>query len=410
MSNDNRSTTIINYLFIFLTINNTIFVQFVTRFYGAGYALSALSIAVLLLNGKRFTNLQLKKPIIFWLFWCLYAFLNYYIHPHNIQPMTVFDLYGKIFIPLIVMVVVVLEYEQNANRLLWLCFITHAVYMLLGYYFDSGILNRIDEEENQLGNAYAINSSFTLFYLILLNRTKRINLVWFVILTVVIMMTLAMTGTRKAFGAGMVFLVFWLLSLLKLKKVGSWIIVVVFLWVGFWGYNQLMENTFMGQRMEYLEEQRENLLPPGAPEFLSVFGDRAGHYYYGWFLFLEHPLFGVGAGQAHVNQDFRTQLYTHTEYIAQLADQGIVGFLLFAVFYSWIIVNLFRRVLSDKEIGMCMFGGLAAILFLSLTAWTWEFPIYFICLGFLIGFCNTTDEQEEGVEDEEEDEELEIGV
>ena len=57
-----------------------------------------------------------------------------------------------------------------------------------------------------------------------------------------------------------------------------------------------------------------------------------------------------------------------------------------------------------------MFGGLAAILFLSLTAWTWEFPIYFICLGFLIGFCNTTDEQEEGVEDEEEDEELEIGV
>lgn len=387
MNNSNRFTTIINYLFVFLVINYGLIVRFVIHVDSVGYGLIALSFLVLVLNAKNFTLLQLKKPIVFWLIWCVYAFFNYYVHPHGVHPMSVFVLYQRVFIPLIVMTVVVKEYKDNPNKILWVCFITHAVYMLLGFYFDRGILYRIDDEDNELGNAYAIISSFTLFYLILLNRTKKIKIVWFVLLTIVIMVALAMSGTRKAFGAGVIYLVFWLLSLLELKKAWSWILVAVFLMVGLWGYNQLMENTYMGQRMEYLEEQQENYLPPGAPEGLSVFGDRAGHYYYGWFLFLEHPLFGVGTGQTRVNQGYHTQVYTHTEYIAQLADQGLVGFLLFAAFYYWIVVHLFRRFRSDKKVGMCMLGGIAALLFLSLTVWTWEFPRYFICLGVLVGYC-----------------------
>ena len=393
MSSNDKWITRINYLFVFLVINYSLIVRYITHIDSAEYGLVLLSFAVFVLNASSFKALQLRKPIVFWLLWCVYAFFNYYVHPHDVNPMGVFVLYRKIFIPLIVMTVVVKEYKANSTKILWVCFITHAVYMLMGFYFDRGILYRIDEEENELGNAYAIISSFTLFYLMLLNRTKKINIVLFVLLTVVIMLALAMSGTRKAFGAGLIYLVFWLLSLLELKKVRSWILVAVFLLVGFWGYNQLMENTFMGQRMEYLEEQQENYLPPGAPKFLSVFGDRAGHYYYGWFLFLEHPLFGVGTGQARVNQGFNTQVYTHTEYMAQLTDQGLLGFLLFAFFYCWIIVHLFKQYRNDKSVGVCMLGGMAALLFLSLTAWTWEFPRYFICLGVLIGFCNTTNEQ-----------------
>ena len=146
----------------------------------------------------------------------------------------------------------------------------------------------------------------------------------------------------------------------------------------------------MGQRMEYLEEQQEKFLPPGAPKILGVFGDRAGHYYYGWFLFLEHPLFGVGTGQTRINQGSNVLVYTHTEYIAQLTDQGLFGFLLFVFFYYWIIKHLFKQYRTDKIVGMCMLGGMAALLFMSLTVWTWEFPRYFICLGVLIGFCHTT--------------------
>jgi len=389
MSSNDKWITRINYLFVFLVINYSLIVKYIIHVDYAGYGLLFLSILVFVINARSFNSLQLRKPILFWLIWCVYAFLNYYMHTHSV-PMSVLVLYRRVFIPLIVMTVVVKEYKANSTKILWVCFITHAVYMLMGFYFDRGILYRIDDEDHELGNAYAIISSFTLFYLMLLNRTKKINMVWFVLLTVVIMLALAMAGTRKAFGAGVIYLVFWLLSLLELKKVRSWILVAVFLVVGFWGYNQLMENTFMGQRMEYLEEQQEKFLPPGAPKILGVFGDRAGHYYYGWFLFLEHPLFGVGTGQTRVDQSSNVQVYTHTEYMAQLTDQGLVGFLLFAFFYYWIVVHLFKQYRNDKSVGMCMLGGMAALLFLSLTAWTWEFPRYFICLGVLIGFCHTT--------------------
>ena len=145
--------------------------------------------------------------------------------------------------------------------------------------------------------------------------------------------------------------------------------------------------------MEYLEQQQEDFLPVGAPEFLRIFGDRAGHYYYGWFNFLEHPLFGIGTGQARVNQGHNSLVYTHSEFIAQLNDQGLVGFLLFAFFYFWIISHLLKQARYVKQIGLCMFGGLISILFMSLTTWTWEFPCFFICIGVLIGFCNTSNNQ-----------------
>ena len=393
MSSNGKLVARINYLFVFLVINYSLIVRFITHIDSAEYGLIFLSILVFVINARSFNSLQLRKPIVFWLLWCIYAFLNYYMHPH-VNPMDVLALYRRVFIPLIVMTVVVKEYKANPNKILWVCFITHAVYMLMGFYFDRGILYRIDDAEHELGNAYAIISSFTLFYLMLLNRTKKINTVLLVLLTVVIMLALAMSGTRKAFGAGVVFLVFWLLSLLELKKVRSWIIVAVFLWVGFWGYNQLMENTYMGQRMEYLEEQQEGYLPPGAPKILGVFGDRAAHYYYGWFLFLKRPLFGVGTGQTYIDQGGNVRAYTHTEYISQLADQGLFGFLLFAFFYYWIIKRLFKQYRNDKNVGMCMLGGMAAILFLSLTAWTWEFPQYFICLGVLIGYCTMNNSQD----------------
>ena len=203
MNNSKSFTTIINYLFVFLTINYRLIVSFVTHVDSAGYGLIALSFLVLVLNAKKINLLQLKKPVVFWLIWCVYAFLNYYSHPHTNISFPVFTLYRKIFIPLIVLTVVITEYERNTNRLLWLCFITHAVYMAAGYYFDRGILYRIDDEENQLGNAYAIISSFTIFYAMLLNRKKKIPMPVFLIIFVLIILVLSLAGTRKAFCAGL---------------------------------------------------------------------------------------------------------------------------------------------------------------------------------------------------------------
>lgn len=383
MNNNNKLTTIVNYLFIFLVINYRLIVSYITHVDSAGYALIFLSILVFVINARSFNSLQLKKPIIFWLVWCVYVFLNYYMHPHTHASLSFVALYRKIFIPLIVMTVVVKEYQRNTNGLFWICFITHAVFMAAGYYFDRGILYRDLGEENSLGNAYAIISSFTIFYLMLLNHAKKVPTVIFLALAGFVVFVLAMSGTRKAFGAGVLLLAFWGWSQLNIKKIRSWVLVGVLIVVGLWGYDYLMENTFVGQRMEYLEEQQEKvLLPSDAPKFLQLFGDRAPHYYYGWLIFISHPLSGVGLVQADVEG-----LYIHSEYMSQLADNGIVGFALFFALYSWVSINLVKRNKDNKKIGRSMLGGLFCMLFLFLTTWAWEFPQYFICLGVLVGYC-----------------------
>lgn len=382
MNNNKSFTTIVNYLFIFLSINYILIVYFITKFDNAGYGLIFLSLLVLLLNKDDFQILQGQKPIVFWLLWCIFAFLNYYVHPHSFSKMPVFELYRKIFIPLIVLTVVTKEYKRNANGLLWLCFITHIMHLATGYFFDKGIFYRGGDEEHLLGNSYAIISSFSIFYMSLLNRVKKLSNILYIVLSIVVVVALSMLGTRKAFGAGLLMIMFWVLSLFELKKIWSWILVGVFFYFGILGYNYLMEYTFMGERMELLEVQQEIELPPDAPKFLQKFGDRGPHYYYGWQIFKSHPLIGVGANQANVKG-----IYIHTEYMAQLADNGIVGFSLFFLLYFWVIKRVLKKQKMNKSIGRCMLGGLVSILFLFSTAWGWCFSQYFICLGVLVGYC-----------------------
>ncbi len=373
----------LNYLFIFLAINYTILVRFVIGVDSAGYGLSLVSILVVLFNYKDFNRLQNRKPIIFWLLWCLYAFLNYYLHPH-VNPITVFVLYKRIFVPLILMTVVVKEFEDNPNKLLWLCFITQLVFVIFGVYFDRGLIYSSEGVENELGNNYAIVSCFTLFYLMLLNRTKKIPILLSMIIVALVLIVISLVGTRKAFGASLIILVFWLYSFLNIKKLWTWFIVGLFVFLGVKSYQMIIENTYVGVRMEGLEKQQEEALPAGAPAFLSVFGDRAAHYYYGWKSFMDNPVLGVGTGQSRVG----SKSYIHTEYIVQLSDGGIIGFMFFFMFIFWVVSHIFKRAVMADDIRRCMFGGVAAILFLYLTTWGWEFPQYFVCFGVLIGYCN----------------------
>jgi len=373
--------TFVNYIFIFLVVNYSLFVNFITGVDSAGYGLSLLSIIVVFLNFRDFNQIQSQRPVLFWLLLCIYAFLNYYIHPHNIQiPLLV--LYRRVFVPLVSLLVVIKEYKNDKYRLLWLCFITYATFFALGAYFDKGLISGVEGTHRQLGNHYAITSCLSVFFLILLNRNKKISLPLTVVIIILVMIVVSMTGTRKAFGAGLIIISFWIYSFSQKRELGSWLIIGFFIVVGYFGYQYLLDNTYMGARMEYLEEQQVESLPGGAPEFLSIFGDRASHYYYGWLSFLNHPLFGVGTGQSSVAGGS----YIHTEYIAQLSDGGILGFSLFFFFLYRVIKNVFKHWHNDSVTCRCMCGGLAALLFLYFTTWGWEFPDYFICWGTLVAY------------------------
>ena len=209
-------------------------------------------------------------------------------------------------------------------------------------------------------------------------------MIWSIVIIVIAMIVLSMAGTRKAFGACIIIICFWIYSIIQRRNVLTWILVGAFAFIGMKGYNALLENTYMGARMDALQEQQAEQLPSGAPEFLSIFGDRATHYYYGWKTFKRHPLFGEGTGQSMVGSSVS---YVHSEYMSQLSDGGIVGFLLFSLFIIWMIKHILRQWHNDREIIRCIMGGMVAILFMYFTTWGWEFPQYFMCFGVIIGYC-----------------------
>lgn len=379
----NTSNSFINYLFIFLTINYNLLVKFVIRIDSTGYGLIFLSLLVFLINFTSFKKLLTRKPIVFWLIWCLFALVNYYLHSHT-SNILFFTLYRKIFIPLIVMTIVVLEYKKNPIKLIWLCFYTHFIFFIAGSYFDSGVLHRDLGVENELGNSYANISLFNIFYLVLLNNLKKIKTPIFLTILMILLLVLAMSGTRKAFGSGVILSSFWILTRLNLKSISSWFLVGLLVIVSLWGYNYLIDHTYMGYRMEVLEAQQEENIYGDIPAYLNVLGDRAPLYYFGFLIFLSNPIFGVGLLQSQA-----VGKYIHSEYVVQLADNGIVGFILFACMYVWIFRNLLKQVQQNTKIGLSMCGGLAVLLFMFLTTWAWEFPQYFICAGILIGYCQS---------------------
>lgn len=376
--------TIINYIFIFLTINYNLLVEFVIGIDYTGYVLIFLSIVVILINFQNFQIIQSRKPALYWLLWSIFAIVNYFLHPHLLTS-SFLTLYRKIFIPLIVLTVVVCEYKRKPENLIWICFFTHIFYLAGGYYFDRGILYRDLIDDNVLGNAYATISSFSIFYLAILNNLKKIKTPIFLMLVMIVFLVLAMSGTRKAFGAGIISFSFWIISQINFKSLKSWLFLGLIILFGLWGYNYLIENTYMGYRMDVLNEQQEEYVYGNIPEYLGILGDRAPLYYYGFLAFLSNPLFGVGLSQGFINGT----TYIHSEYVVQLAENGIIGFILFFSFYYWIFRHLIKRVIYDKKVALSMLGGLVSMLFLFLTAWAWEFPQYFICAGVLIGYCQS---------------------
>ena len=138
----------------------------------------------------------------------------------------------------------------------------------------------------------------------------------------------------------------------------------------------------MGERMVLLEEQADDNLPIGAPEYLHYLGDRSPHYYYGWAEFLEKPILGHGPRQSRIGGPTEPA-YIHSEYIAQLSDNGIIGFAFFVLFYMSVCRRIQYNYRQNRRYGLVLYGGFFAIIFMNFTTWTWDMPAILIALGIM---------------------------
>ena len=220
------------------------------------------------------------------------------------------------------------------------------------------------------------------FFLILAYFKKYLKL----LPTVVFFLSVAffiiiVSATRKAFG-GIVIIVFF--SFLPYFMRRSWrsVVALALFYFAYQGVNYLLDNTFLGERAIEIYEQ-ETFYEKGT--FLYYMGDRAYMYVDGWQLFLENMWTGIGL--RNFAAAAQSEMVLHTEYMVQLTECGIIGAALYLAFNISIIVGLVKAAFKKvdfKQTLVCL-GLIVAILFISFTAWTYSFPIYFIALGIVIG-------------------------
>ena len=69
-------------------------------------------------------------------------------------------------------------------------------------------------------------------------------------------------------------------------------------------------------------------------------------YSFGFNLFLENPLFGIGFN--NFQEYFYTGQYSHSDYIESLASTGIVGFILYQGSYFVLLLKSFKLFLRSN--------------------------------------------------------------
>jgi O-antigen ligase len=362
---------------------------------GMGRIMFVLTILILLLNvfhDRLFIKSQiLAKPTFFWGLWVIYSIFNLYFKGYNGElPFAVYFV-SILFNPYLAMLIAYKEIARERKSTLQLLTIIFTIYVVLSIIV-LGNVSYADADEarfiGELGNLGPLNAVFIIFFAGLLFVQEWLRIKSTIPLIIFTFIVIAMSGTRKAFGGAIILTMSIILS--KLKPSIKNILLVAVLGFGLYmGYQFAMESTSMGDRFQKGLESGEKLNTSNV-KALNFLGDRAGQYITSWEVFLKHPITGIGLN--NFQTETRSFYRIHSEYMVQLAEGGLIGSVIFLLFYFWIggkIVKYWIKYNRNRSVIWILAGAFASVLFINFTAWTYSFPHYFIVFGTIIGFLET---------------------
>lgn len=391
------NTSLLNYIFIIYSILRLPIHMTMFSIDGKGRILLFLTIIVFIQNCniKKYRNIAFSKPAIIWLLWVIYSIINLYFQGFKVPEMT-FGYYAilRLFAPYVVLTATAYEYTKDKNRLTKYLLCTFVTYSVIGFFFMDNFYVAMQEgrdADSNLGNLLALNAVFVTFFAGLRYNLGKISQKFMYLFILFSIIIITVSATRKAFGA--VIIIYFFIAISKMKLNANNIIkLICVVGIIYLGINFMMENTFLGERMNEIEDETINI-DVGNNLFLKAMGGRAFYYLYGWEVFTDNPLFGIGL--TNFMHYTRTEHMLHTEYMVQLTECGIIGSLLFVCFYTSLIyriLNTGKLIPSYKSRSIVALSAVVAILFISLTAWTYDFLFFFAVLGTVLGFISDRNE------------------
>ncbi len=357
------------------------------------FKVDALFLIAGLITSKDAALLQsFKKGAVgVWGIWTIYTFVNWALI--GLNPDGLFYINKFWGLMRIYCFLAVLYYEASVDfdgaikRLL----IIFSVYAVIGLFIQESEL--ITEGHNEgrirttLGNHFPL-AMCAFAFVAIVGTVKGLlskKLMYFVLGLVIFI--IFQSATRKCLGAVSILVIFYILSQMKNKSPKTYIMTLVYSLVLYVGYNFVMDNTLIGQRLQSIDDD-VYLNTVDIPVYLSFLGDRAYHYVLAWDMFLEHPWNGVGITNfMHLSI---LGMPPHTEYMTQLCEGGIIGSSLFLLFLYKIfrpLQNSFKINSDHSSLLLCL-GGVGMVLFIAFTAWTYSGAHFFVIWALVLAYCD----------------------
>lgn len=362
-------------------------VQFLNGIDGAGRVEMLLMFFAVIINGRRL--IKIPNAVFVWGIWTIYSIINSSVKGFHLENVTliVWAIKSLIF-PFITLLVAYRVSLTNYSRVVKAMFVAYLFYLIIGMF---GLAEYVEYDDstrmaNNAGNAY-FNSLFLLpFYAILAFQQRKIGKILYIIALLLAIAVVLYSGERKALIALFVIIVASIYVIIKQKSKHKFYSAAIVSMIAAVCFFLVMQYSTFGQRMEYsmAESDYSNNL------FLKLVGDRAIMYIEGWDFFLHNIWTGIGLTQyAHLSQ---IGLLLHTEYMVQLCECGIIGSLLFIIFYGSMIKKIIRirKEPYSKNLSLIYFSFIIAILIINLVSWTYDSADYFAAFGLIFASCAKT--------------------
>ena len=366
-----------NFLYLFVCIIWTPLQLYYLKVDGAGNTVVALSVVAMIWNIPALWRQQhvLRSPaFLCWTALVLFSFVNSMTKGFVSEWGDWVFIKNNFVLPFIFLYVLIVELDwdyENCLKMLLLALLSY-VLLCLG---NMGL----DEDERMvaegLRNTLPLHTTCLVFIGGLLFTQQRLSTIFFWSIVVISIVVTMVSGTRKALGAIIILLMGIEFSYNKEKERHLWYYVrmALFVIVLYVGLSFVMSNTMIGDRLADTAEESKVQFADNATVnwFLNnLLGDRSIHYDLGFGLFLLHPITGIGITNFIPVSGFPIRL--HTEYMTQLCENGIIGFSLLILFYYLIVKKLRSRQKENGEEILMVLFGLFALLFINITAWTYN--------------------------------------
>lgn len=365
-----------NLFFIFVSIIWAPVQIYFLQIDGASRTIFILGITAFLFN---ITSFRKNKDVfnspafICWTILVLYSIINSIKHGFVSQFGAFFFIRENFLDPYVFLVITIIELKNNKSKCLKVILFAQLIYLIIGASHISYVAGARNSNM-ELGNMLPLTAMCTVFVAGVLLSDNNLNGHWlsFVAIVLLAFYIIMLSAARKAFGGVVIVLLGVVLSRnikLNLKTLLLLLASAAILYIGI---QYLLADTMMGQRLAESSEQFDIPLSsnPIVNSFLmTLLGDRSVQYYAALEIFIQHPITGIGTLNFLYTSDVGYRL--HTEYMVQLCENGLIGFILLMVYFFLLFKGLHQERILGENVWVYLFG-LLTVVFLNLTTWTYN--------------------------------------